>query len=583
VVAATCLGAGGPVLRATNGDGASAGLLAIALVAAAYGTAVATARWRNGSLGFRVSAAVIAAIVVAVAYDRGHVQPFVVVALNTALAVGALVSWPPFGPRRALPRAPLAVGPVLAAGIDWYRSPSPRTELALAVVALAVLEAATRWPVVMRVFDRLVAAIVLLVRDVVTFAVWFVALLPVWIAGSITRSRRLLDGRRTAPSNWATSRRAPAGSESRTLGLDPATTGSRRARVLPRVVLAVLLVGVPFAGFVLLRSDSDPAVEDPDDDAAEVVPFSTYAHEDEPWAEALFAELQQAGNRVDRILGSRKVDEFRGRYVNIRDSRRVSYEPDDPELTVWFFGGSTMYGVGQRDGHTVPSVVARAAERDGIRLRVVNFGMEAATNWTETILFAEALTGTDDPPDLVVFYDGANDQSVGWQRAIRGNRRPDETSRMPLSDLEEWDFEHSGADEQSLLSDEASMTLRVELAARQYGRGVDVARRLAESYDIPVVHFWQPIPESKPVTPADAELYRTLQRDPADQPEQARIYDEIRIRSGADPVDLSGAFDDVDVPVFFDQSHTNEYGARLVGDAVFDRLLPTLRRLGGGS
>ncbi|MGB3409647.1 MAG: hypothetical protein WBA45_00510 [Microthrixaceae bacterium] len=50
-------------------------------------------------------------------------------------------------------------------------------------------------------------------------------------------------------------------------------------------------------------------------------------------------------------------------------------------------------------------------------------------------------------------------------------------------------------------------------------------------------------------------------------------------RSGADPVDLSHAFDDLKEPVLFDFAHTNELGARVVAEGMFKELRAQLHDL----
>lgn len=56
-------------------------------------------------------------------------------------------------------------------------------------------------------------------------------------------------------------------------------------------------------------------------------------------------------------------------------------------------------------------------------------------------------------------------------------------------------------------------------------------------------------------------------------------YAEIRRRSGVEPIDLSGAFDDVTVPVYSDYEHHNELGARVIGRKLYEQLRPELERL----
>lgn len=125
-----------------------------------------------------------------------------------------------------------------------------------------------------------------------------------------------------------------------------------------------------------------------------------------------FAEANPAAPLPNPYLGFNWPD-HQGKYVNVQNGERKSYEPpgltdDSPE--VWFFGGSALYGFGsQRDEHTVPSEFARAAERDGIRVRVRNFGSPAYVNYQEVSLLAKLLA-SGGTPDLVIFFDGYNDQ-----------------------------------------------------------------------------------------------------------------------------------------------------------------------------
>lgn len=117
------------------------------------------------------------------------------------------------------------------------------------------------------------------------------------------------------------------------------------------------------------------------------------------------------------------------------------------------------------------------------------------------------------------------------------------------------------------------------LAAEQYRRGAATARDLAGQAGIPVIHVWQPQPFAFRPGPEDQELYRRLDYDTQDLPDATRTYAQIRERSGVAPVDLSGVLDDVDRPVFFDSSHTNELGARIVGRELYRNLRPQLEEL----
>lgn len=67
----------------------------------------------------------------------------------------------------------------------------------------------------------------------------------------------------------------------------------------------------------------------------------------------------------------------------MHDGIRPSLEVDEPELVVWFFGGSTMFGFGQRDEHTIPSEIVRSPAADGHRIEAVNVGTPTWAIWQE--------------------------------------------------------------------------------------------------------------------------------------------------------------------------------------------------------
>jgi hypothetical protein len=156
---------------------------------------------------------------------------------------------------------------------------------------------------------------------------------------------------------------------------------------------------------------------------------------------------------------------------------------------------------------------------------------------------------------------------------------PGVSSRLPVSDAERDQRAGTFPDWEEPAFGPERDELEITLAAEQYGRGVRTARALAAQRDIPIVHVWQPQPFAKAASPADEELYRRLDFDPRILPASTRTYREIRERSGAEPLDLSTVFDDVDVPIYFDSSHTNELGARIVATELYERLRSQLEAI----
>lgn len=284
----------------------------------------------------------------------------------------------------------------------------------------------------------------------------------------------------------------------------------------------------------------------------------------------------------------------RGRYINTRAGVRRSYEPDVvgdvPE--VWFFGGSAMWGEGQRDLHTIASAVARIAEADGLPVHVTNRGERAWVIWQEALLFERSLAH-EAVPDLAVFYDGANELGVqgeqpypeptpadlaGWSESLTGRALepgephappdPDVSMRQALSDLfDEYRSTsalgrvvgnvgsifatrpagaQSGGRDEGTTPDDPEARNAVDI----YRRGRALAQLIGEDAEVPTMFFWQP----------------SLNTSPAHR-------DSAR-RMAPDTIDLTAVLDDVTEPIYTDVIHTNELGARLVAEAMWEHLRP---------
>lgn len=119
-------------------------------------------------------------------------------------------------------------------------------------------------------------------------------------------------------------------------------------------------------------------------------------------------------------------------YGHIREGSRAIYDPyalflqTSPERltlgnapqgsngdtkTVWMFGGSTMRGSTDDDGRTIPSFAAAILNQKGGSHRYVirNFGINSFNSLMESKYLQKLLIEERNRPDLILFYDGAND------------------------------------------------------------------------------------------------------------------------------------------------------------------------------
>ncbi|WCO65887.1 hypothetical protein PO878_15395 [Iamia majanohamensis] len=592
---ALVLGAAGPVVRSWAApDGRPALVLVVAVVATVAAGALGERRWL-----LRLAVPVVAGLVVVGVEGE-------VVALW--LATGLLLSDWVLRRRRPLPGVP-AAGPgawppvlvLSAVALWWGREPEadvgPLALLAVAVVLSAISAVdGGRTDRAGKAVGRAVGAATLRVLFLV---VGLVVVVVPWAAGSLLR----IDPLRTAHARgWVPLGRRDV--QPRAPWAPEAALGGRPAR--GRRALGVVLVTglVVAAGAVVLGDRLDvrwradeavptasaqvggPVVADGPRPSGEV----PAAYQGEAWYPEYVEDIEYVlDDRVAwRPLDQHRVADVRTRHVDVEDGVRRTWTapdcPDCPRATVWLYGGSTAFGIGQRDEQTIGSHLARAAWADGVVLDVVNRGMPGDLHSREAERLGWDLAA-EDPPDLVVFYDGVNEVWSAQRLADEGVGDVDQPSDPTTDEL--WDdlVEERGAPPEpppggELLPPPAGALLDAEevgqLAATRYDRARDVSASLAAAHEVPVRWFWQPSRLSRPPVegePVGDASYEEVTR---------RVYDAAAAAAvGGDVEDLTGALDDVPGPLFSDDVHHNEVAAAALGEELYRRIRDQVEALAG--
>lgn len=445
----------------------------------------------------------------------------------------------------------------------------------IAVVATTVAVAATRSERFRRAFERALhavgRAVAAVLSAVLMFLVEVFVFAPLSFLAWLFRRDPLRYGSARRAGGWSPAGTGPAAG--RPFAVDPPgpapTRAGRVVRAVPRVVGWVAIVlAVDLAVGLLVARVGDDDIAESDQVAA--------ATEDAPWFSDYLSELRAV--RADFspfVLGSER--DQTGRYINLRDGVRRSYQPatDDEDLpVVYFFGGTNVWGEGQRDGHTVASEVARLAEEDGHPIRVVNRAQRGDVNFAAVLRFERALIGAAPAPDLVVFADGPDDYRVQRQspsadpgqyglEAARATLVHDDRSlweryseasllhRVVSRVQAVFSVQPAGAegdDEEDLAADVASV----------YERGRRLAAALAADAGVPIRFFWLPIDGGDGVGSTYGAAADAL--DPS-------------------VTDLRDSLDAADGPVYLDETQVNEVGARLVAEAMYESLRPQIEQL----
>jgi hypothetical protein len=183
-----------------------------------------------------------------------------------------------------------------------------------------------------------------------------------------------------------------------------------------------------------------------------------------------------------------------------------------PELgrLIWFFGGSTMRASDGPEDKTIPSFLMGAlnAADTPYRFDCVNFGINSYNSLMEVKLLEKEFIETAKRPNLVVFYDGANDANYF---AVQKNRYAHEGRERVQGVIESYYKSGFGLLKPLNAAYYASFTREllqkflyavrkvdpnspelaafVEVTVKRY----DFIEHLCASYGIPFVLLWQPL------------------------------------------------------------------------------------------
>lgn len=475
------------------------------------------------------------------------------------------------------PLAGLAVGAALLGALD------DQSRLPLLIISLAVVLAwaGARWPSRASATERHLRTAVATATTGLGTACFALLSIPFvvlpWIVGRLVRWDTTWSPSARG-SAWVTDRDASPPSSRPWTRAVPARTWPWTRRAHRSVIrLAVVLV-VLAAGFIVIRDRArapDPRVID------------AAAMADSPFWPELSQALEELRPNMELYSYAYRSPDVSSRYLNIVGGHRVSWQPPIPASCrpskVWVYGGSTVFGEGQRDEHTIPSELARAAWRDGYGLDVENRGVLGDALWIETRRLEEDLGTATERPDLVVFYDGANE--VITRVILNDQGRAGDmvfASYLDTGLFLQIDrylgpayqfFAPTGKLE---IDDRPQRTMGAnavaQLAERQYRISLESSRRVVDANDIDTIWFNQPTQWSQRLSP-DEQGYL------GDHDQFGRDVTGRYIQAlPGEVVDLSGIFDDAREPVFYDTAHHNEQGAAMAAAEIWDQIEPRLEK-----
>ena len=124
-------------------------------------------------------------------------------------------------------------------------------------------------------------------------------------------------------------------------------------------------------------------------------------------ARDMFKEFNETEMQFRAFTGWQRRG-YKGKFVNVDENTRLRMSTNQEyNNSVWFVGGSTIWGTGSADGYTIPSIYAKITEK-----KVLNLG-ESDWNSRQSVNRVLNLLAEGKRPERIVLYEGVNDVAHG--------------------------------------------------------------------------------------------------------------------------------------------------------------------------
>lgn len=170
-------------------------------------------------------------------------------------------------------------------------------------------------------------------------------------------------------------------------------------------VFAVLLIGLNWVCGVYLKKATKS-------NRAQLPNYSA----DHEHAKAVFADYNRVQHRYEPFVGWKTLP-YNGKTTHISKAGLRTHDHDSTEAAgkpvVRFFGGSTMWGEGSDDQHTIPALFNSLNPG----FRIYNHG-QLAYNTRQELDELISVYSRNEKTDIVIFYDGVNDAAFLCPKVI---------------------------------------------------------------------------------------------------------------------------------------------------------------------
>lgn len=324
------------------------------------------------------------------------------------------------------------------------------------------------------------------------------------------------------------------------------------------------------------------------------------------WKEQFFNDIaayQAAtdGRQVYEPYSLWKNPDFSSQTFNVahgyRKTVQASYNEGDSAITVWMFGGSTLFCVDTPDDWMISSRLAVKLREafPNKKFIISNYGLPGFVNEQEAILLSKLLM-EGQRPDVVIFYDGFNEANLKvapakpvphglynlYDQIFRSIKERLWANLVWKSSVLTLVMRSRSADNQ-FEKNEAILRERSEAVCANYATTIIFVHNLAQTYHFKSYFFWQPslLTTQKPLTSGEAALKKIIASTNGNA--YNILLETVRRRvfqNTAFPIttafDINNALDTVSETAFVDYAHLGPIGNEAIASSMLQHLQPSI-------
>ena len=263
---------------------------------------------------------------------------------------------------------------------------------------------------------------------------------------------------------------------------------------------------------------------------------------------------------------------------------------DDYRIII--IGGSTIFGAGMAyDYQTIPSELNEKFKKKYNNVEVLNAGISSITSFEEVYHFKEKLIQLE--PDLVIIYDGVN--NIHYKKTSEPEILNTDAEKLQIKDFQKYlrtpvvlyryvllPIIHSEqfnslnvekSDENQKLQSHYGSEVSNSIGSLWY-KHMNEFCQISNEKQIESVVIIQPTlyHGDKPLTKFEESIYE-------DSEYFKKTFDILiqkskNLNNCSMVMDFSNSFENVSEGVYFDKSHLNNLGNKIIAEKIYEKILP---------